>query len=330
MRSPSIIGWAHAQRGLKPATRIVLWALAYYSDDEGLAYPSRATLARDTELSIDTIDRHLEALEMVGLISIEKRTRDGSGAPTSSLYRLNVDIELLEKHLRRNRKSLPSLPPSQPQSAARSDDQSQPQSAARVAAPVRLGVAAMVRLHEHLTLNTLPESSPQPPPGERCGLGSDGSEEPNPTETTAAGAEADERVRQFLSRYPTEPADRVAAERAFRKLSVPDQHAALQWIGNYLHDCRSKNRKIKSPQFYVRDRVFEGYASAGATSAPSGTGRREWVRKGTPEWHAWHRTRPVGYPTMYNTSLREEGWWFPSRWPPGSDSQAGAQQEDAA
>lgn len=67
--------WAIKQKGLKPATKIVLWHLCdRFHPDHG-CFPSLDTLAEDCEMSRRSVQDHLAELERVGLIRIEKMER---------------------------------------------------------------------------------------------------------------------------------------------------------------------------------------------------------------------------------------------------------------
>ncbi len=61
--------WAISQRGLKPATKLVLWHLADCHNPANGCFPSQAYLADACEMSRSTLNVHLNALEGGGLIS---------------------------------------------------------------------------------------------------------------------------------------------------------------------------------------------------------------------------------------------------------------------
>ncbi len=66
--SHAATNWAIQQRGLKPATKIVLWLLCdRHSPDYG-CFPTQARLAEDAEMSISALNEHLATLEDLGLI----------------------------------------------------------------------------------------------------------------------------------------------------------------------------------------------------------------------------------------------------------------------
>ncbi len=60
--------WAIQQRGLKPATKIVLWHLCDRHNPDFGCFPTQARLADDAEMSISALNGHLARLEDLGLI----------------------------------------------------------------------------------------------------------------------------------------------------------------------------------------------------------------------------------------------------------------------
>ena len=63
--------WAIQQRGLKPATKIVLWHLCDRHNPDHGCFPSQRRLAVDCEMARSTVQNHLENLEAAGLIRRE-------------------------------------------------------------------------------------------------------------------------------------------------------------------------------------------------------------------------------------------------------------------
>lgn len=75
--------WAMKQRGLKPATKIVLFCLADRHNPDYGCFPDHKTLAADAEMSERSIRDHLDILEKAGLITRETGARkDGTFAST--------------------------------------------------------------------------------------------------------------------------------------------------------------------------------------------------------------------------------------------------------
>lgn len=60
--------WAIQQRGLKPATKIVLWFLCDRHNPDFGCFPTQARLADDAEMSISALNDHLAKLEALRLI----------------------------------------------------------------------------------------------------------------------------------------------------------------------------------------------------------------------------------------------------------------------
>lgn len=70
------------------ALRLYCWLAARYADRDGIAYPSRARLARELTITTKTVDRALASLEASGALSVERRRSDGGDSDTN-LYRLH-------------------------------------------------------------------------------------------------------------------------------------------------------------------------------------------------------------------------------------------------
>ncbi|NEY91843.1 helix-turn-helix domain-containing protein [Tabrizicola oligotrophica] len=67
--------WAIQQRGLKPATKIVLWFLCDRHNPDFGCFPTQARLAEDAEMSISSLNEHLARLQELRLIH-RVRTHD--------------------------------------------------------------------------------------------------------------------------------------------------------------------------------------------------------------------------------------------------------------
>ncbi|RWQ12356.1 helix-turn-helix domain-containing protein [Mesorhizobium sp.] len=80
-------GWAIKQRGLKPATKIVLWQLCDRFHPDNGCFPSQETLSNDCEMSRSSLNEHLDALETAGLIRREQRRDGPTHRQKSTLYR---------------------------------------------------------------------------------------------------------------------------------------------------------------------------------------------------------------------------------------------------
>jgi hypothetical protein len=64
--------WAIRQTTGAAGRKLLLLALANYADEYGVCWPSQNTLARDTEQSVDTVQRQLNAVEHLKLLIRER------------------------------------------------------------------------------------------------------------------------------------------------------------------------------------------------------------------------------------------------------------------
>ncbi|MEN8892733.1 MAG: helix-turn-helix domain-containing protein, partial [Planktotalea arctica] len=69
--SHAATNWAIQQRGLKPATKIVLWHLCDRHNPDFGCFPTQVRLAEDAEMSISSLNDHLKKLEVHGRIQCQ-------------------------------------------------------------------------------------------------------------------------------------------------------------------------------------------------------------------------------------------------------------------
>ncbi len=86
------VGWALDQRGLKPAEKLVLVALADRLNHKrgNLCIPSITEVSERSECSVRTVIRHLATLKEKGLITARVRRR-ADGSRTTNTYELLMD-----------------------------------------------------------------------------------------------------------------------------------------------------------------------------------------------------------------------------------------------
>ena len=81
---------AMQQKGIKPATKIVLyWIADHHNSETDACFPSLATLSDECEMSKRAVQAHIDTLSHAGLIERVERKR-GNGSRTSNGYRLNL------------------------------------------------------------------------------------------------------------------------------------------------------------------------------------------------------------------------------------------------
>ena len=84
---------AMKQKGLKPATKIVLyWIADHHNGETGECFPSHKRIADMAELSDRDVRRQINKLVDAGLVVIENRAR-GNGSQTSNNYVLKLGDE---------------------------------------------------------------------------------------------------------------------------------------------------------------------------------------------------------------------------------------------
>lgn len=83
--------WAFAQRGLKPATKLILLCLADRHNPDMGCFPSQDTLAQDACISRSALNEHLKSLESAGLIRREVRFTAVSHRKKSTRYILGFE-----------------------------------------------------------------------------------------------------------------------------------------------------------------------------------------------------------------------------------------------
>ena len=86
---------AMKQKGLKPATKIVLyWIADHHNGEDGRCFPSLARLCECTEMGKTALTGHLNALEELGLIE-RVRTKKDDGGWASTSYILHLEEPLV-------------------------------------------------------------------------------------------------------------------------------------------------------------------------------------------------------------------------------------------
>ena len=89
--------WAIKQRGLKPATKIVLFYLADRHNPDHGCFPSQKTLAEDAEMSERSVRDHLDILEQKGLI--QRISEQDGGKFKSTRYILEFEPDFQRQNL---------------------------------------------------------------------------------------------------------------------------------------------------------------------------------------------------------------------------------------
>lgn len=85
------LSWAFDQN-LHPTQKVLLLAIANYSDEDGWCFPSQETLAEKSSLSVATVRRTTTKLVEAGLVEVELRYSHTTGYRTSNGYHLPLNV----------------------------------------------------------------------------------------------------------------------------------------------------------------------------------------------------------------------------------------------
>src|ERR1035437_10308782 len=88
--------WAINQTTGVATCKLLLLTLANYADDTGCCWPSQETLSKDTEQSVDSVQRQLRKLEKLGLVRKVERPM-GPGRWAGRTYFRNVTVAEMSK-----------------------------------------------------------------------------------------------------------------------------------------------------------------------------------------------------------------------------------------
>jgi hypothetical protein len=301
----------------------VLINLAQYANEDALAWPSRATLAKNCRMkSLKTVDRHLAGLVAKGLIT--KMIRKGDdGLHLSSVYRLNLTAVPAKKP--RLSKSLEGggrskfTPPSfviQPELELDGGVGQNLTGGSVTSDPTGSVIAVTPNNHSENQ-----GTSPPTPKGAEC-VG-----DPPSVEEKGSG-NVESRWRDLQREFGVQPIETRASTKAvFRKLSVADQERAIAAAAEYRRACDRAKRKPVFLFAYLAERVFDGFVVGDTKHGPP-AGPRVFVRAETPEWDAWQRVRSTA--RTYSPEHGGDGWWFPAPAPPGYVPPATRRQREAA
>lgn len=294
------IAWALKQQVGSSSGKCLLLVLANYADEKGTCFPGQKRLAKETEQSVDSVQRRLKDLEMLGLISRERRGGRGAGR-ASDLYKLRFD-QFPEDFL------------SNTGNAANCGvaEIAKPQSVVTNTAPVRLSSIAEPSVE--------PSDSPTPLPPhdvqtERVGCASlsilNMGEDNGPTSPLPPLQFSD-----IESSWPWEEGEsRIQAEATFEKLDEGSRRHAVAAVGAYLLSQKRSSRKRSHLKTYLSNRLFLDYPSTAAAFRQ----KVVFIAHGTPEFTAWddayRAAGKLGMPSASNHAGRS-GWWRPSHLPP--------------
>lgn len=81
--------WAWEQQNLAGPTKLVLLAIADYSDDRGVSWPSYETISKKCCMDRRTVIRHIKKLQEANYLTINRRISEGKNQ--SNTFKLNIN-----------------------------------------------------------------------------------------------------------------------------------------------------------------------------------------------------------------------------------------------
>jgi hypothetical protein len=93
--------WAVRQKTGSAARKVLLLVLANYADEHGICWPSQERLESETEMSVDTIQRHTKVLVRDGILKVTRRRRK-SGTWAALIYQLHMHVETTPQNAARS------------------------------------------------------------------------------------------------------------------------------------------------------------------------------------------------------------------------------------
>lgn len=275
--------WARHLRFGNAYAKSVLLALTHYVNDEGACTAGLATLAEDTDLSVDTVRKRIRFLEDCGAIArfprwIDERGRvnhDGRGKQTTDEIRLMLDADpdAIEARARGDLGEPEAGLQTGMSAAAPPISPSQQQGLNPNADSVRggLGVGQGLRCSNPPdSFEPEPEESPPTPPsGGVCG----NEREEGRQESDRAGDQADaperEHFAEFFQACPGwRTQDRGRVRQAFEALTPDERVRARAAAPLYAAECERTRKKSRDAWKLIREKFWINFPDAKLPQKP--------------------------------------------------------------
>ena len=88
--SVQAISWALSVEAGSPSAKCTLLCIANYADEHGRCWPAQSTIAKQSEQSVDTVQRRIKDLEAAGLLTRQERPDQNGKAGGRFLYQLSM------------------------------------------------------------------------------------------------------------------------------------------------------------------------------------------------------------------------------------------------
>lgn len=286
--------WARQLDLGNPFAKAIMLAAANYMNEEGTAYPGTATLARDTDISEDTVVKRLRWLSDIGAIALFKCWRDengqrnyeGRGKPTSSEIRFLFDADPDDIRARARGETVGDDGCETSEISPRPErglDSGQPPTSPRLAPdqpPKSDPSEATVHMNARARLEQEHESQPQTPSH------SEGALTPP--------------IEDFQAAYPIPVSDLDKARMVWSGMTEAERNDAITGAAGYASLCRQQPRRtVEDAHRWLKNRKWQGYLVAG--KAAEVIAKQATVPVDSPQGRIWQAvfdiaTRGQGFP----------------------------------
>lgn len=278
--------WAFALP-LEPRAKIALLAIADNARDDGVAWPSRDTIAEKSSQSRATVNRRMKLLAEMGVIELRERFRE-DGTQTTDEIRLNLDLSPREVMQRLQSLKGDSEHENGEDGAdeRESDDNEnrrgggyQADTLGSHSCSPRVSLVTGGGLHscnpqDEPSLE--PDTPPNPPPG-----GVPVEDGPLKKPDRAAAEKREALWPRFLAAYPgISDMDQGMARTEFDRLSADDAEWAVSVCPAYAAGCTKLRKSPRNAHLWLRKEMFRNYPKSEIKPPPPD---EVWIVEGSDE-----------------------------------------------
>lgn len=272
---------------LEPRAKLALLAIADNARDDGIAWPSRDTIAEKSSQSRSTVNRRVKTLVELGIIRLMERFRE-DGTRTTDEIHLDLSVTPDEVLRKLHDSGTPNEAETDDENASESGD---PQGLGGTCQPDTLGVQSGHGTGAVLTGGGSQSGHGQDEPS----LEQDSPPTPSGGPLSKADKEAVEKRKalwhRFLGVYPGISAmDQQATETEFQHLSVDDAEWAVGAAPLFEAECRKLKKPPKNAHIWLRKAMFRNFPKA-TLDAPPPEG--VWIAENSDEDRALRFVRTL-------------------------------------
>lgn len=305
---------------LEPRAKITVLAIADNArDGDGVAWPSRALIAKKSGQSRATVNRRMRLLVELGVMKLKERFREDG---TQTTDEIQLCLDLTPDELMRRLQSLKQAGGADQgaEDAERDDDEpgadDEGGGCQADTLPVQSGHPGDALVtggglhsgHPHNEPSLEPDSPPNPPPGgvRLAKVEEKADEGPLSKAAKQAAERRDELWGLFKASYPGIAAmDQVTARTEFDGVPLADAEWAVSVCAAYAAECRKLGKPPKNAHLWLKKAMFKNFAKVEIKPPPP---EAVWIREGSDEDRALRFVRNLArVPPKFVMDDRERG-----------------------